>query len=132
MLPDCFRPVISTSGINEEPLTKRVLVSNIARMFDVLGCCSPSIILMKILFQRLWEQNLEWDEPVPERIQSSWMRWHKELPPLKEFCVAHPYFPKDIVIKDVQLQGFCDVSEVAYSAVVYLRAADDQNNVMWP
>ena len=132
VVSDCFRLVISTSGINKKLLTKRVLVSNIARLFDVLGWCSPSIILMKILFQRLWEQNLEWDEPVPERIQSSWKRWHKELPLLKEFCVAHPYFPKDVVIKDVQLHGFCDASEVAYSGVVYLRAADDQNNIMWP
>ena len=38
---DCFRPVISTSEINEEPLTKRVLVFNIAHVFDVLGWCSP-------------------------------------------------------------------------------------------
>ena len=70
VVSDCFRPVISTCEVNG-PLTKRVLVSNIARLFDVLGWCSPTVILMKILLQRLWEQNLEWDEPVPERIQNS-------------------------------------------------------------
>ena len=62
-------------------------------------------------------------------MQSSWKTWHKELPLLKEFCVARPYFLKGVVIKDVQLHGFSDVSEVAYSGVVYLRAIDDQNNI---
>ena len=72
---------------------------------------------------------MEWDEPVPVRIQSSWKRWNKELMLLKEFCVARPYFPEDVVINDVQLHGFCDASEVTYSRVVYPRATDDQNNV---
>ena len=68
---------------------------------------------------------MEWDEPVPERIQRSWKSWHKELPLLEELCVTSVYFPKDIAIKDVQLHGFCDTSEVAYSGTVYLRANDD-------
>ena len=133
VVSDCFRPVICTSEVNEEPLTKRVLVSNIARLFNVLGWCSPTIILMKILLQRLWEQDLEWDEPVPERIQSSWKRWHKELPLLKEFCVAHPYFPKDVVIKDLQLHCFCDMLEVEY---LYALCTSEPPTIkimsMWP
>ena len=72
---------------------------------------------------------MEWDEPVPEKIQNSWERWHKELPLLKEFCVTRSYFPKEAVIKDIQLHGFCDASEVAYSGVVYIRATDNRNNV---
>ena len=60
-------------------------------------------------------------------MQSSCKGWHNPL--LKEFCLERPNFPKDVVIKDVQLHGFCDASAVAYSGVVYLRAADDQNNV---
>ena len=65
---DCFRRLISLPEL-QMSLTKCVLVSNIACLFDVLGWCSPAIILMKILLQQLWENNLEWDEPVPKQIE---------------------------------------------------------------
>ena len=128
VVPDCFRPVISSSEVSE-PLTKQVLVSNIARLFDVLGWCSPTTILTKIMLQRLWEHNLTWDEPVLKKIESAWKKWHKELPLLKDFCLARPYFPKDVSIKGVQLHGFCDASEAAYSGIIYLRAVDYKNNI---
>ena len=67
---DCFRPMISLLE-ERTPLTKRVLVSNIARLFDVMGWCSPAIILMKVLLQRLWENHWSWDEPVPAYIEQS-------------------------------------------------------------
>ena len=35
-------------------LTKRVLASNIARIYDILGWYSPSIIKLKVLLQHLW------------------------------------------------------------------------------
>ena len=43
--------------------------------------------------------------------------------------MTRSYFPKNAVIKDIQLHGFCDASEVAYSGVVYIRATDNQNNI---
>ena len=36
-------------------LNKRTLVSDITRLYDVLGWCSPAIIEPKVLLQRLWE-----------------------------------------------------------------------------
>ena len=40
MVSGSFRPVISCYQDNK-PLTKRVLVSNIARLFDISRWCSP-------------------------------------------------------------------------------------------
>ena len=84
------------------------------------------IIQMKVLLQRLWEHCLTWDEAAPIEIERVWKRWYKELPLLKNFSITRPYFPKGAVIRDVQLHGFCDASEVTYSGVVYIRAVDDQ------
>ena len=55
---DSFRPTISSFSSNGE-LTKRALASDIARIFDVMGWCSPCIIRPKILLQRLWESGID-------------------------------------------------------------------------
>ena len=129
MVSDCFRPMVPEFKLNET-LTKRVLVSNIARLYDVLGWYSPTIILMKILLQRLWELNLTWDESVPKDIVSTWKKWHMQLRDLKDFRIPRTYFPKDVVVtKELQLHGFCDASEVAYSGVVYIRMKDQEGNI---
>ena len=39
-------------------LTKRALVSDIAKTFDVLGWYSPTIIKVKILLQLLWSEKI--------------------------------------------------------------------------
>ncbi|GFW25570.1 5'-3' exoribonuclease 2 [Trichonephila clavipes] len=49
----------------EGPLTKRTLLSTIAKTFDPLGWLSPITIQYKTIMQRLWKQQLEWDERVP-------------------------------------------------------------------
>ena len=125
---DCFRPTISLPEILT-PLTKRALVSSIARLFDIFGWCSPAIITMKILLQRLWESNLGWDEPVPENIERAWEKWYEELPQLRNHNIPRSYFPKDVEVVSIQLHGFCDASEVAYSGVVYLRAVDKEGAI---
>ena len=54
-----------------ESITKRVLVSDIAKTFDVLGWFSPTIIKVKILLQLLWELKVDWDDPLPPEIRES-------------------------------------------------------------
>ena len=49
---DAFRPRIAPITA-DKPLTKRTLVSEIAKFYDVLGWCSPVTIKIKILLQRL-------------------------------------------------------------------------------
>ena len=51
---DAFRPRIAPISA-EKPLTKRTLVSEIAKLYDVLGWCSPVTIKIKVLSQRLRE-----------------------------------------------------------------------------
>ena len=55
-----------------ENMTKRMLVSDIAKVFDVLGWFSPAKVTMKILLQQLWELQIDWDNSVPKRIENRW------------------------------------------------------------
>ena len=68
---DHFRVIISQKPPIKE-ITKHDLISGIARIFDVLG---PAVIKVKILYRRLWEQKVDWDDPVPSSVLSIWERW---------------------------------------------------------
>ena len=125
---DTFRPMIPSYSPEEE-LTKRTLVSHIARLFDVLGWCSPAIIKPKILLQRLWEEKLGWDELVSQDIRKVWEKWRGELPILRDHLIPRCYYNKEADTVNAELHGFCDASESAYAGVVYLKLLDSTNSV---
>ena len=107
-----------------EALTKRALVSNIAKTFDALGWFSPVIVKAKILLQSLWAEKLDWDELVHESILNEWSQWRIDLKVLSSHHIPRCYYPKDVKVVSTQLHGFSDASEKAYSGVVYLRMED--------
>ena len=110
-------------------VTKLTLISDIAKIFDVLGWFSPSIIKAKILLQWFWESRIGWDDMPPPAIHQTRQQWTSELHLLAEKHIAHCYFPEDAEIHTVQLHGFCDASEDAYASVVYCRKQDSRGNV---
>ena len=59
-----------------ENVTKRLLVSDVAKTFDVLGWFSPTT---KILLQQLWEAKLGWDDTVPPPLCDTWLQWRSKL-----------------------------------------------------
>ena len=126
---DNFRITIAPLPPPLENVTKRFLVSDIAKTYDVLGWFAPTIITVKILLQRAWELKIGWDEVVPDSICSDWSRWRSELGLLSEKLIPRCYYPREMKFKNVQLHGFCDASESAYAAVIYLRMMDDNGNL---
>ena len=125
---DTFRVTISKFPPSET-VTKRILISDIAKVFDVLGWFAPATVSMKILLQRVWEVRVSWDDPVPEAIQKIWQQWRSELPSLACKSVSRCYFPKNAHIVSLQIHGFSDASEDAYAGVVYLRMVDSAGAV---
>ena len=124
---DCFRLTVAKQS-QLEVITKRALVSDIAKTFDVLGWFAPAIVKVKTLLQRVWEAGMGWDDPVPPAIHETWKRWRLELPSLATKLIPRCYHPEDAQIVSVQLHGFSDASEVAYAGVIYLRAVDTSNS----
>ena len=90
---------------------------------------SPTIIKVKILFQRLWELKIDWDDPVLMEIHIPWSQWRSELPIVSTKLIPRCYFPPDVCVKTTQLHGFSDASENAYAAVVYFRLTDTSGNI---
>ncbi|XP_062534373.1 uncharacterized protein LOC134203539 [Armigeres subalbatus] len=109
-------------------LTKRKVISYIAKIFDPLGLVGPVIATAKIFMQRLWklknEDNApyEWDRPLPERLQKEWKQFHATLSILAEIKI--PRFVSSPGVSVVQLHFFSDASDVAYGACCYVRTLD--------
>ena len=98
-------------------------MSDIAKMYDVFGWFSPSTIKAKIFLQQVWEKGIGWDDPVPSSIYDVWLQWRSELHLLSEKHIPRCYFDRESRVIVTELHGFCDASELANAAVVYLRLA---------
>ena len=102
--------------------TKRGIISDISKTFDILGWMAPSIIKMKVLYQKLWMEKLGWDDPVPSELLSDHAEWKKQLHLLNHVKLDRCYYRVEEPPLTIQLHGFSDASELAYSAVVYIRS----------
>ena len=101
--------------------TKRGIISDVAKTFDILGWLAPTILQMKVMYQQLWEEKLGWDDPVPNHYQARHKVWRDQLKLLAEIQLPRCYFTSEPTLS-IDLHGFSDASEAAYAAVVYVRA----------
>ncbi|GFX40640.1 uncharacterized protein TNCV_2374241 [Trichonephila clavipes] len=111
----------------EGTLTKRTLLSTIAKTFDPLGWLSPITIQYKTPMQRLWKQQLQWDEGVSPDITLEWEQLAKDVQLVKYIKIPRFWF----VDSDNQfhLFGFSDASEKAYAAAMYCRSVSDTGKI---
>ena len=110
----------------ENRCTKRIILSEIAQLFDPLGLLGPVIIVAKLLMQEIWKAKLDWDETVPQLIYTKWEQFKKDLQLLTDFKIN-----RQIILENsykYELHGFCDSSEHAYGACIYLKSVDKYNN----
>ncbi|CAH2088666.1 unnamed protein product [Euphydryas editha] len=107
--------------------TKRSILSELARIFDPFGFLSPITIQAKCLIQKLWILGVNWDETPPIEVVHSWASYTDQLPKLAQLRI-----PRKLTCSkstSYELHGFCDSSEVAYGAMIYLRATDETGNI---
>ena len=68
-------------------LTKRIILSKVAGVFDPLGLASPFTIRAKILLQDMWTKGLNWDEPIDRELLIRARDWLSKLENLQEINV---------------------------------------------
>ncbi|CAB0011196.1 unnamed protein product, partial [Nesidiocoris tenuis] len=104
-------------------ITKRGILSLVARIYDPLGLLTPTTFLMKSFIQELWKLSLDWDQEIPHYLQDSWSSILTQLPVLSKIQV--PRFIGTSGDENMQIIGFCDASVRGYAAVIYLRVASE-------
>ncbi|XP_033231516.1 uncharacterized protein LOC117182529, partial [Belonocnema kinseyi] len=101
-------------------VTKRSVLSVIARLYDPLGWVSPVIIVAKVFMQKLWMNSVSWYETLPQELSDVWQSYCEELLILRQ-CSIPRWTGQGFEVMCSTIQGFSDASNTAYAAVVYLR-----------
>jgi hypothetical protein len=121
---DCNRDLLSYKikiKQGTERLSKRTVLSVIAQLFDPLGLVSPIIVKAKIILQKIWSQNLDWDQEIPEELSILWYDFINTLSELNNVAISRCVISVKNPIS-VQLVGFADASTAAYGACLFIRA----------
>ena len=100
--------------------TRRAISSNMGKIFDPIGLLTPVALQCKILFQMTWEHEIGWDDDVGATIADQFKAWMIGLHHQSELRI--PRFVANFAIEKIQLHLFCDASEKAYGAAIYVRS----------
>jgi hypothetical protein len=111
---------IQNATTKPKKLTKRLVLSRIARVFDPIGLASAFLIRAKIGMQHLWKKGLDWDDELPFDSQEFWDNLFHELSFLNSLCFERCLTPLNAIEQPV-LCTFSDASVEAFGACSYIR-----------
>ena len=86
------KPLDSTSS---SVVTKRSILQDSSRVYDPLGFLSPVTIHAKLLMQELWQQSVDWDEPLDQQLRDKWRNIVIDLQNATGTTMTRHYFPGD-------------------------------------
>ena len=66
-------------NMKEKPKTRRDMLSTLSSVYDPLGFVAPFILQGKRILQHLSDENLQWDEIVPQSIQDNWKELQRNI-----------------------------------------------------
>ena len=105
--------------------TKSLILRFAATVYDPLGLISPFTVRSRKILQKLWQENLGWEDLIPESYQLKWCEWLTEL-----FNDAHKIIIRRsfhfATGKMYSLHVFVDASTEAYAAAVFVRVEESK------
>ena len=89
-----------------------------SKIHDPLGLLAPVTVKAKLLLQELWQQQLEWDEPLSNKLSTQWHDISHNIREAATITLPRCYFPHaEEPPTAPHLHVFSDASPKAYGAV---------------
>ena len=85
LIPKMTEPMIS------KLMTKREVLQESSKIFDPLGFATPVTIHSKLLMQRLWKMQVDWDEPLETDLSSEWLSIAQDMSQLHNLRIGRRY-----------------------------------------
>ena len=101
-------------------MTKRTLLSQVARFYNPIGFAAAFVIRAKISMQELWQIGLDWDDELPDDVQERWIQLFKEMQELDKIRFKRCLVPSESSELPV-LCVFSDAPQEAFGACAYIR-----------
>ncbi|XP_057686666.1 uncharacterized protein LOC130912537 [Corythoichthys intestinalis] len=115
---------------NDQPTTRRGVLSMVASLYDPLGFIFPFVLTGKRVLQETCKQSIGWDDPLPSELETVWDKWKCDLENLEKIKIPRCYVPKDFgQIVKTELHHFSDASSYGYGQCSYLRHVSKDDNV---
>ena len=108
---------------------KRSVLKLSAKIFDLLGILSPFTVGMKMLFQKVCKEKIDWEQTLDGELLIRWNCLIKELIALAKIKVPQCCYVRTATPVSHQLHGFSDASEHAFAAVIYLRTVYSDGSI---
>lgn len=115
---DCFYFAMAPFQ-NSTVYTKRAVISIIAKLFDPAGWLAPIVVVAKIIMQRVWVDKTGWDDQLVDETLNLWKQFMYNYHHINTIQIQR--WIDFTATSDVQIHGFCDASEKAYAAAIYIR-----------
>nr|CAI5841455.1 unnamed protein product [Callosobruchus analis] len=105
--------------------TLDIFCYSVHMIFDPLGLIAPITIVAKLILQKLWQSNSDWDKSVSMELYTTWNKFFKNLPMINNIKI-----PRQVTVTNhikIELHGFCDSSQMAYGCCIYIVSVDSFN-----
>lgn len=107
-----------------EIVTKRVVLKQVASVYDSMGLFPPVTLREKLLLQQIWTKRLDWDDSVSIEDLSMWNLVRRDLKDIHSFSVTRCVSIPNAETKKTSFACFSDASYKAYSSVIFIVQSD--------
>ncbi|UYV78522.1 hypothetical protein LAZ67_16001881 [Cordylochernes scorpioides] len=97
-------------------IAKRGILSQVTKIFDLLGWISPFTTTIKLILQELWKTGMEWDDPIPEELRRKLTLINQDLSSFE-----HIQIPRCVVPDHLQCTSDAQLPPMLLSAFKYCK-----------